>query len=115
MEGRSGALAVESCVDHSQFQGSCCPLTHQVEKLNSACEFTTTGKRKYSESGLDVSDINGTHPIDEILLWHNAIKKELSEIVGETRKIQLCADFTNLSAFNERLQFISEVCTFHRY
>ncbi|XP_054812756.1 zinc finger protein BRUTUS-like isoform X2 [Prosopis cineraria] len=113
MEGRSGTLTVESCVDHSQFQGSCCPLTHQIERVNCACEFTTTGKRKYSESSLDVSDISGTHPIDEILLWHNSIKKELSEIVVETRKIQLCGDFTNLSAFNERLQFISEVCIFH--
>ncbi|XP_028787787.1 LOW QUALITY PROTEIN: zinc finger protein BRUTUS-like, partial [Neltuma alba] len=113
MEGRSGALAVENCVDHSQFRGSCCPLTHQIETVECACEFTTTGKRKYSESGLDVSDIGGTHPIDEILLWHDAIKKELSEIVVETRKIQLCGDFTILSAFNERLQFISEVCIFH--
>ncbi|KAK4280791.1 hypothetical protein QN277_012367 [Acacia crassicarpa] len=105
MEGKSGALAVKNCADHS--------LTHQIEKVNCACEFTATGKRKHSEYGLDVSDINGTHPIDEILLWHNAIKKELSEIVVETRKIQLCGDFTNLSAFNERLQFISEVCIFH--
>ncbi|KAK9926326.1 hypothetical protein M0R45_023563 [Rubus argutus] len=31
----------------------------------------------------------------------------------EARKIQLSGDFTNLSAFNERLQFIAEVCIFH--
>lgn len=115
MEGRSGANMVESCVDHPQVQCSPSPLTHLIEKVNCACESTTTGKRKYSESVLDVSDTTGTHPIDEILLWHNAIKKELSEIAVETRKIQLSGDFTNLSAFNERLQFIAEVCIFHRY
>ncbi|TKY44726.1 RING finger protein [Spatholobus suberectus] len=32
---------------------------------------------------------------------------------SQTRKIQLSGDFTNLSAFNERLQFIAEVCIFH--
>ncbi|KAF7819891.1 zinc finger protein BRUTUS-like isoform X1 [Senna tora] len=113
LEGKSGAITVESSVDQSQVQGCHRPLTHQIEKVNCACESTTTGKRKYSESSLDVSDTAGTHPIDEILLWHNAIKKELSEIAVETRKIQLSGDFTNLSAFNERLQFIAEVCIFH--
>jgi hypothetical protein len=56
-----------------------------------------------------------THPIDEILLWHNAIKRELNEIADEAKKIQSSGDFTNLSAFDERLQFIAEVCIFHRY
>ncbi|KAF7834606.1 zinc finger protein BRUTUS-like isoform X1 [Senna tora] len=113
MEGRSGASTVESCIDHSQVQCNPRPLTHLIEKPNCACESATTGKRKYSESILDVSDTTGTHPIDEILLWHNAIKKELHEIAVETRKIQLSGDFTNLSAFNDRLQFIAEVCIFH--
>jgi len=115
MEGRHNVNTVESCVDHSEVRYSSSPLTHQVDKVNCVCESTTTGKRKYSGSMLDVSDSTGTHPIDEILLWHNAIKKELSEISVETRKIQNSGDFTNLSAFNERFQFIAEVCIFHRY
>ena len=115
MEGRSSVNTVESGVKHSQVRCSSSPLSHQVEKANCACASTTTGKRKYSGSTLDVSDATGTHPIDEILLWHNAIKKELSEIAVETRKIQHSGDFTNLSAFNQRLQFIAEVCIFHRY
>ncbi|KAK7358271.1 hypothetical protein VNO77_00197 [Canavalia gladiata] len=113
MEGRCGVNTVESYVDHSQVQCSSRPSTHQVEKVNCVCESTTTGKRKYSGSMLDVSDSSGTHPIDEILLWHNAIKKELSELAVETRKIQHSGDFSNLSAFSERFQFIAEVCIFH--
>lgn len=30
-------------------------------------------------------------------------------------KIQLFGDFLDLSAFDERLQYIAEVCIFHRY
>ncbi|KAK7398904.1 hypothetical protein VNO78_10078 [Psophocarpus tetragonolobus] len=113
MEGRSSANTVETCLDHSQVKCSSRSLTHQVEKVNCACESTTTGKRKYSGSLTDISDTTGTHPIDEILLWHNAIKKELREIAAEARKIQHSGDFTNISAFNERFQFIAEVCIFH--
>ncbi|XP_057416206.1 zinc finger protein BRUTUS-like isoform X2 [Lotus japonicus] len=113
MEGRSCINKLESCKDHSQVKCGSSPLAHQVGKVSCICESTTTGKRKYSESMLDVSDVSGTHPIDEIVLWHNAIKKELSEIAEETRKIQQLGDFTNISAFNERLQFVAEVCIFH--
>ncbi|KAK7291413.1 hypothetical protein RIF29_06540 [Crotalaria pallida] len=113
MEGRSSAKTVDICVDHSHLRPSTSPLTHHIGKVNCACESTATGKRKYSASILDVSDTMGTHPIDEILIWHNAIKKELNQIAAETRKIQLSEDLTNLSAFNERLQFIAEVCIFH--
>ncbi|KAL4362765.1 hypothetical protein GQ457_04G039080 [Hibiscus cannabinus] len=52
--------------------------------------------------------MGGTHPINEILLWHNAIKRELNEMAEEARKIQLSGDFIDLSVFNERLQFIAE-------
>ncbi|XP_019436687.1 PREDICTED: zinc finger protein BRUTUS-like isoform X1 [Lupinus angustifolius] len=112
MDG-SSAKTVDNCIDHSQVLSSPSPLTHQIGKVKCACESTATGKRKCSGSILDVSDTMGTHPIDEILIWHNAIKKELNEIAAETRKIQLSGDLTNLSAFNERLQFIAEVCMFH--
>jgi len=115
MEGRGSAKTVENCVDHSQAQCSPSPLAHQNGKVTCACESTVCGKRKYSASLLEVPDTMGSHPIDEILLWHNAIKKELNEIAAETRKIQHSGDYTNLSAFNERLQFIAEVFIFHRY
>ena len=54
-------------------------------------------------------------PVDEILHWHKAIKKELIDIAEAARSIQLSGDFSDLSAFNKRLQFIAEVCIFHRY
>lgn len=115
MEGRSSANTVENCIDHSQVQCGPNPLAHQIGKTKCACESTATGKRKYSASILDVPETMETHPIDEILLWHNAIKKELNEIAMETKTIQHSGHFANLSAFNERLQFIAEVFIFHRY
>ncbi|XP_020400899.1 uncharacterized protein [Zea mays] len=51
-------------------------------------------KRKSIESSQLV-----THPIDEILYWHNAVPRELSDIAG----------------FNMRLQFIADVRIFHRH
>ncbi|XP_076913974.1 zinc finger protein BRUTUS-like [Bidens hawaiensis] len=54
-------------------------------------------------------------PVDEILHWHKVIKKELIDIAEAARSIQLSGDFSNLSSFNKRLQFIAEVCIFHRY
>ncbi|XP_048329443.1 zinc finger protein BRUTUS [Ziziphus jujuba] len=116
MDRRSTDKMIESCLDDPQ--GRSCSgsgsstLNHSTDKVNCACE-VRTGKRKYLESGMDVSDSNGGHPINEILLWHKAIKRELNEIAKEARKIQASGNFTNLSAFNERLQFIAEVCIFH--
>ncbi|XP_023920867.2 zinc finger protein BRUTUS [Quercus suber] len=117
VEGRSSTNTAGSYVDNPQLRScldsNASTLASQLKKVNCACEFTRTGKRKYLESVTDVSETTGTHPINEILLWHNAIKRELNEIAKEARKIQLSGDFTNLSAFNERLQFIAEVCIFH--
>lgn len=55
-------------------------------------------------------------PINELLYWHNAIRKELREFIEEARRIQLLGDMShpNLSSFIERLRFLAEVCTFHR-
>lgn len=55
------------------------------------------------------------HPIDEILHWHKAIEKELCDIAQAARTIQSSGDFSDLSALIKRLQFIAEVCIFHRY
>ncbi|KAL0296708.1 UNVERIFIED_CONTAM: Zinc finger protein BRUTUS [Sesamum radiatum] len=49
---------------------------------------------------------------DEKLL-QQAIEKELNDIAEAARSIKLTGDFTDLSAFNRRLQFIAEVCIFH--
>jgi zinc finger-like protein len=53
------------------------------------------------------------YPIDEILYWHNAIRKEMNDIAEETRSMQQSGDFADISAFNVRLQFIADVCIFH--
>ncbi|KAJ8630700.1 hypothetical protein MRB53_024023 [Persea americana] len=85
----------------------------KTEKGYCACEYSKMGKRKHLESDCKVADSAVAHPINDILHWHNAIKRELSEIAEEARKIQLSGDFSDLSAFNERLHFIAEVCIFH--
>nr|DAD47569.1 TPA_asm: hypothetical protein HUJ06_017506 [Nelumbo nucifera] len=85
----------------------------QTENVQCACDHFRTRKRKYVESKYDITDSTGVHPINEILHWHSAIKRELTDITEEARKIQLSGDFSDLSAFNEKLQFIAEVYIFH--
>jgi zinc finger-like protein len=86
-------------------------ISHQTDKNICLHEHSIIGKRKYIESSHPQLAI---HPIDEILWWHNAIRKELSDIVEETRRIQQSGDFSNISVFNARLRFIADVCIFHR-
>ncbi|XP_057542697.1 zinc finger protein BRUTUS-like isoform X1 [Amaranthus tricolor] len=90
-----------------------CAQLVQAKGASCACGSSQTGKRKrvkLSSSTID-SDLNC--PIDEILLWHKAINRELSEIAEAARKMQQNDEFSDLNAFNERLHFITEVCIFH--
>ncbi|KAF9593211.1 hypothetical protein IFM89_020706 [Coptis chinensis] len=115
MEGKSSSGAHRS---EDGYPFRCCKDTgsinsvQQTEKGQCACESPKIGKRKYWESNPDITD-SESHPINEILHWHSAIKRELNDIADEARKIQLSGDFSDISAFNERLQFIAEVCIFH--
>ncbi|KAJ7531954.1 hypothetical protein O6H91_14G066700 [Diphasiastrum complanatum] len=54
-------------------------------------------------------------PINELLYWHDAIRKELSALAEETQKIRLAKTVSpsHLSSFVERLHFLAEVCVFH--
>lgn len=118
MEGKCRENSTRSCLDDPQGQycidSDSSKSSRTMAKVNCAYE-CRNGKRKHLESSSDDSDPNAEHPINGILLWHNAIKNELNEIAKEARKIQLSGNFTNLSAFNERLHFIAEVCIFHRW
>lgn len=71
-----------------------------------ACSSSRPKKQESLDPSLD-------RPVDEILHWHKAIKKELIDIAEAARRIQLSGDFSDISAFNKRLQFIAEVCIFH--
>ncbi|XP_010506712.1 PREDICTED: uncharacterized protein LOC104783276 [Camelina sativa] len=114
--GKSDTVA--SCrIEDSMFQ--CCldssssMLPCKASRAQCACEGSKVGKRKYPElTKFDSFDAQ-MHPIDEIKLWHKSINKEMKEIADEARKIQLSGDFSDLSAFDERLQYIAEVCIFH--
>ncbi|KAF9677368.1 hypothetical protein SADUNF_Sadunf08G0100400 [Salix dunnii] len=116
MEGKKLSDMCKSCEDNSK---ACCQdsgeptLACQSMKRHCACESSGVGKRKYMELNCDAIISTEFHPIDEILLWHNAIKRELNDITEAARSIQLSGDFSNLSSFNKRLQFIAEVCIFH--
>lgn len=81
---------------------------------------TETGHSCQYAEGDHISDSNAVKssiycPMDDILHWHRAIEKELNDIADAARNIKLIGDFSDLSAFNRRLQFIAEVCIFHRY
>ncbi|KAF2322576.1 hypothetical protein GH714_019089 [Hevea brasiliensis] len=104
----------EKLLHQGCYQDSIPPgLICQSEKTHCACESSRIGKRKYMELSCDLANSNMFHPIDEILLWHTAMRRELNDIAEDARKIQLSGDFSDLSAFNKRLQFIAEVCIFH--
>ncbi|XP_059649687.1 zinc finger protein BRUTUS-like [Cornus florida] len=110
----------ESCGDDSKHQNSLdsgasrpSSLISSKEKGHCVCESSRTIKRKYIELNCDLTESSLACPVDEILHWHNAIKRELNDIAGAARRIQLSGDVSDLSAFNQRLQFIAEVCIFH--
>ncbi|XP_006654746.2 zinc finger protein BRUTUS-like isoform X1 [Oryza brachyantha] len=88
----------------------CNDVIGQADNYVCSHEHSKTGKRKCVESSYSQLVM---HPIDEILCWHSAIRKELREIVEETRSIQQSGDFSDISDFNVKLQFIADVCIFH--
>ncbi|GJP43518.1 hypothetical protein CLOM_g2968 [Closterium sp. NIES-68] len=49
------------------------------------------------------------HPIDELLYWHNAIRKELEAFNREVKGLELNT-FDNLT---RRYRFLSDICVFH--
>ena len=89
-------------------------LNGHTEKVYCNCGHLKTGKRKSVELSCDPANSTISYPIDEIFLWHKAIKQELSDLADAARKIQLSEECSDLSSFNGRLQFITEVCMFHR-
>nr|XP_043627558.1 zinc finger protein BRUTUS [Erigeron canadensis] len=91
MDGVNPVKKRKSSEDDATYQCACSPRVKKQEP---------------SDSSLD-------RPVDEILHWHKAIKKELIDIAEDARRIQLSGDFSDISAFNKRLQFIAEVCIFH--
>ncbi|KAL1807733.1 hypothetical protein ACET3Z_024723 [Daucus carota] len=103
--------------DHSEDQR--CPYSRggasfcPSEKGRSACKSSRTGKMDFLESDFCQTESFPNRPVDEILHWHKAINRELNDIADAAKRIQLSRDFSGLSKFNKRLQFIAEVCIFH--
>ncbi|KAK1269905.1 hypothetical protein QJS04_geneDACA018521 [Acorus gramineus] len=111
MEGKKEISSSEAYKDDAQIQR--CRMKDKTEIKPCACESTRARKRKNLQPDCDSCSSIGVHPINEILHWHNAIRRELIDIAEGARKIQLSGDFSDLSVFNARLQFIADVCIFH--
>ncbi|KAL3731454.1 hypothetical protein ACJRO7_028346 [Eucalyptus globulus] len=88
-------------------------FSNSSEDDDSAVKSSKSSKRKFEEVKLDPADSVMIHPIDEILFWHNAIRRELNDIVEAAKRLQFSGGFSDLSAFNKKLCFIAEVCIFH--
>ncbi|KAF4367970.1 hypothetical protein F8388_002581 [Cannabis sativa] len=54
-----------------------------------------------------------SHPVDDLLLWHRAIKRELNETLEKIKRMYVSGDFSNRSVFDGRLKFIAEICICH--
>ncbi|CAD6332947.1 unnamed protein product [Miscanthus lutarioriparius] len=93
---------------YSESSSTCESSSGRIDKHVCSLEHSKIGKRESTESSQLV-----THPIDEILYWHNAIRRELRDIAEETKRIQQSGDFSDIAGFNMRLQFIADVCIFH--
>ncbi|KAH0756217.1 hypothetical protein KY290_026487 [Solanum tuberosum] len=100
--------ACEESTTHNSSDSAVRGLIGQAENVPCPCE-----SREFLVSNLDLKESTLNRPFDEILHWHKAIRKELNDITEAAREIKLRGDFSDLSAFNQRLQFIAEVCIFH--
>ncbi|CAK9149304.1 unnamed protein product [Ilex paraguariensis] len=103
----------DGCERQSYLDNGVSPLRSPIKKGHCACGSSRAGKRVCGELNCDLAESNLNRPVDEILHWHKAIKRELNDIAEAARGIELSGDFSHLSAFNKRLQFIAEVCIFH--
>lgn len=106
--GKSFRTIAQDVSDSYSESCSTCESSDRTNK-HVCSEHSKIGKRKSTESSQPVS-----YPIDEILYWHSAIRRELSDIAEETKRIQQSGDFSDIAGFNMRLQFIADVCIFHR-
>ncbi|KAG2590902.1 hypothetical protein PVAP13_5NG457100 [Panicum virgatum] len=106
IEGKTKIEVAESPADDNSAED----VPDQGEKHICSRQDSKLGSRNCAES--NDGQIH-RHPIDDILHWHNAIRKDLHDIAEETRRVQQSGDLSDISAFNERLQFIADVCIYH--
>ncbi|XP_031121997.1 zinc finger protein BRUTUS-like [Ipomoea triloba] len=110
MDGQKNNKKRKACQDQLNHHSA----SDSVPKGNGKCPCKSSRSAKRDCPVLSCNTVSTLDcPIDEIMHWHKAIKMELSDITEAARKITLSGDFSDLSAFNQRLQFIAEVCIFH--
>ncbi|KAI5056021.1 hypothetical protein GOP47_0029542 [Adiantum capillus-veneris] len=65
-----------------------------------------------SDGSTETSQKKPNYPIDVLLSWHKAIRKELIKFAEDSKRTQsLAAGY--LPKFSEHVQFLAEVCIFH--
>ncbi|KAK1386960.1 hypothetical protein POM88_015138 [Heracleum sosnowskyi] len=107
MVGVKNDKKCKSCIAQSELRSP--------SDSNTNTSICSTASSKILLSDCCPSNSTLDRPLDELLHWHKAIKREVNDIVETTRTILLSGDFSDISTFNKRLEFISEVCIFHRY
>lgn len=112
MDGVKISNKRKRCDDDPRFS---CSLVDLPKNGNCSHASSWTTERDLLISDCSAIRSSLYHPVDDILHWHKAMEKELKDIAEAARSIKLTGDFSDLSAFNRRLQFIAEVCIFHRY
>ncbi|KAF8390297.1 hypothetical protein HHK36_024822 [Tetracentron sinense] len=53
------------------------------------------------------------HPVDGLLRWHGAIRKDLEEILQELYEIRNSKSFSNLASVSGQLKFLADVLIFY--
>ncbi|MCE3051720.1 hypothetical protein HAX54_050588 [Datura stramonium] len=105
----SSSISADECKDMHKCLHKVIPdeeLLQEAENAPCPCE---SSRSEFLVSNSNLKESTLSRPVDEILHWHKAIRKELNEITEAAREIKLHGDFSDLSAFNQRLQFIAEV------
>lgn len=92
----------------------------QIKTLGSNIGRDTNAQRKRSKrSASNIQELNDSDksPINDLLYWHDAIRKELRGFAEAARKLQSSVSAPpsdlDLSVLSDRLQFLTEVCVFH--
>ncbi|XP_024528341.1 zinc finger protein BRUTUS isoform X2 [Selaginella moellendorffii] len=79
-------------------------------------ETSGTKMSSMEQEALQPDDLSGDHqrkfPINKLLLWNDAIKKDMERLAEEAKLLRSASPST-LSSFVDRLRFLVEVCIFH--
>jgi len=102
----------QSCFQSGEFQGVD-GFLHIERSLEPSCNRKTEEISSLMEvNGRDIE--NGANQVNVLHLWHNAIKKDLKEILKELYQLRKSSCFHNLDSILIQLKFFADVLIFYR-